>query len=91
MSLLAGTVSVAPDGTVTGSGYAMAVYDQLELGTAFLGTPLAGEVAAKKQLAAVCNAAGALMDYIVTNAVVTTTDTGTAPIAWTGVGSGVVT
>ncbi len=91
MPLIAGSVTVAPDGAVTASGLAGQVYTRLEANSAFQGPPgVPMSVAAKRQLAGIANAVATLADYVKANAQISTTDSGGVPIAWAGTGSGTV-
>lgn len=83
MSLVAGSVSVS-GGVASGAGFAKLVYDQLEANTDFQGVVGPGLQSAKSQLANIANAVATLITYVKANALVTTTDAGSAPIAWTG-------
>jgi len=87
--MVAGTVTVT-GGIASGAGFARQMYDVLEAGTDFQGVVGPGLQAAKSQLAVLANAAATLVSYVQTNAQVSTTDSGTTPIAWTGSGSGTV-
>lgn len=91
MSLVAGSVTVNGAGVASGTGFAKQMYDALEADTDFQGLTGAKLQKPKQQLAAICNAAAALITYVKANAQVSTTDSGTAPIAWTGTGSGTLT
>lgn len=91
MPMIAGSVSIAPDGTATGTGYAKAVYDELAAATDFQGSTPPGLVVAKEQLATIANAVSSLITHVQTTAVVSTTDDGSAgAIAWAGAGTGTI-
>jgi hypothetical protein len=83
MTLLAGTVTVTA-GVASGTGFAKALYDAR---LSALGiTPGPQNHAGLAEMAKVCNADSTVITYFVSNAVVSTTDTGTATL-----GGGVVT
>lgn len=90
MPLIAGSVTIAPDGTAAGLGFAKQVYDVLEAGTDFQGITGPGLAAAKQQLADLANAVGTLVDHVSLFSDVTTVVDGSAgAIPWAGTGIGV--
>jgi hypothetical protein len=70
------------------------MYDVLESQTDFQGLVGVQLQKPKQQIAAICNAAAALITYVASNAQVSTVDSGSLPadpIAWSGTGSGTLT
>lgn len=90
MAMVPGSVSVDGSGVASGAGFAKQMYDVLEAGTDFGAAVPPGLAVSKTQLAVLCNAAAKLIEHVATNSVVSTTDAGTSPIAWTGTGTGTV-
>jgi len=91
MTMVKGSVVVSPSGVASGTGFAKQVYDVLEAGTDFQGIVGTQLQSAKLLIASLANAAAELIPYVAANALVTTTDTGATPIAWTGTATGTVT
>lgn len=87
MSLTKGNVTISGSGVVSGAGFARQVYDLLEAATDFQGVAGSTLATAKRQLAAIANAAAVTIDQITQHATVSTTDTHTPPIAWSGTGT----
>ena len=75
MAMNGGSVTIADDGTASGAGLALALYNDLLACPSYTTIPSgASGAAAKRQLAELCGVIGpAVVSHITTNAVVTTT------------------
>lgn len=89
MAMVPGSVSIDAGGVASGTGYAKEVYDVLEAGTDFGTLTPPGLVTAKQQLADIANACAALITHVQSNAVVSTTGSGTSP-PFTSTGTGTI-